>query len=91
MKFNKIEFIIKTQNLVKTSADGCIAVSNENTYNNMNLAFFNFHKSMFNVAHKSFYNDIDIKILDETRTVVPVGLFNPDCKTGKGKTEIDFI
>ena len=78
MKFNKIKYIIKTQNLVKTSADGCIAVSNENTYNNMNLAFFNFHKSLFNVAHKSFFNDIDIKVLDETRTVAPVGLFNPD-------------
>jgi hypothetical protein len=90
MKLNKTKYIIKTQNLVKTSADGCIAVSNETAYNNMNLAFFNFHKSLFKVAHKSFYNDIDIKILDETRTVVPVGLFNPDCKTGKGQTEIDL-
>jgi hypothetical protein len=90
MKLNKTKYIIKTQNLVKTSADGCIAVSNETAYNNMNLAFFNFHKSLFKVTHKSFYNDIDIKILDETRTVVPVGLFNPDCKTGKGQTEIDL-
>ena len=41
----------------------------------MNLAFFNFCKSLFIPAHKSFYNDIDLKILDETRTIVPSGWF----------------
>ena len=90
MKSNNSKYTIKTQDLVKTSADGCIAVSNENTYNNMNLAFFNFHKPLFNLAHKSFYSGIDIRILDETRTVVPVGIFNPDCQTDKGKTELDL-
>lgn len=52
-----------TKKLVNTSADGCIAVSNETTYNNMNFALFNCHKSLFNVAYKSFYNDNDVKIL----------------------------
>ena len=42
MKFDKIKYIIKTQNLLKTSVDGCIAVSDEKTYNHMNLAMFNF-------------------------------------------------
>ena len=35
---------------------------------------FNFNKSLFNPNHKSFYNDIDIAILNESRTIVPVGL-----------------
>lgn len=89
MKFNQMKYTIKTQNLITTYTDGCIAVSSEITYNNMNLAFFNFYKSVFNVAHKSFYSDIDINILDETRTIVPVGLLNPECRT-KGKVEIDI-
>ena len=75
MKFDKTKYIIKTQNLLKTSCDGCITLTDEKTYNRMNLAFFNFCKSLFIPAHKSFYNDIDLKILDETRTIVPSGWF----------------
>ena len=74
MKFNKIKYAIQTQNLLKTSCDGCIAVTDEKVYNNMNLAFFNFYSKVFNPIHKSFYNDIDIEILDEARTTVPLGL-----------------
>ena len=59
---------------MKTSCDGCITVSDEHVYNNMNVAFFNFYSKVFNPAHKSFYNDIDIEILDEARTTVPLGL-----------------
>ena len=87
MKFNKTIYIIKTQNLIKTSADGCIAVCDETTYNNMNKAMFNFNKSLFNLSHKSFYNDIDIQILDEARTVVPSGLL---CDRGDIKNEIEI-
>ena len=74
LKLNKTIYDIKTQNLVKTSVDGCIRVANENTYNNLNQAMFNFNRSLFNPKHKSFYNDIDIAILNESRTIVPVGL-----------------
>ena len=89
MKFNKTIYIIKTQNLIKTSADGCIAVCDETTYNNMNKAMFNFNKSLFNLSHKSFYNDIDIQILDEARTVVPSGLLC-DSRDIKNEIEIDI-
>ena len=41
----------------------------------MNKAMFNFNKSLFNPLHKSFYNDIDVAILNEARTIVPSGLF----------------
>ena len=88
VKFNKITYIIKTQNLIKSSSDGWIAVSNETTYNNMNKAMFNFNKSLFILSHKSFYNDIHIKILNETRTVAPSGLFW-DKFNLMHKTEID--
>ena len=66
LRLNKITYIIKTQNLIKSSGDGWIAVSNETTYNNINKAMFNFNKSLFISSHKSFYNDSDIKILNET-------------------------
>ena len=88
VKFNKITYIIKTQNLIKSSSDGWIAVSNETTYNNMNKAMFNFNKPLFIPSHKSFYNDIDIKILNESRTVAPSGLLWEKFHL-RGKTEID--
>ena len=80
MKLCKTKYIIRTQNLLKTSCDGCITVGDEKTYNRMNLAMFNFYKALFIPSQKSFYNDIDIKILDETRTIVPCGWFySGDC------------
>ena len=75
LKLGKTKFILKTQNLIKSSCDGCIAVDDEITYNRMNKAMFNFNKSLFNPLHKSFYNDIDVAILNEARTIVPSGLF----------------
>ena len=75
LKLGKTKFIIKTQNLIKSSCDGCIAVDDEITYNRMNKAMFNFNKSLLNPLHKSFYNDIDVAILNEARTIVPSGLF----------------
>ena len=77
LKLKKVKYIIKTQNLVKSSGDGCIAVRDEVTYNRMNEAMFKFNKSLFNPIHKSHYNDIDIAILDEARTIAPLGLFYP--------------
>ena len=75
LKLGKTKYIINTQNLIKSSCDGCIAVDDEITYNRMNKAMFNFNKSLFNPIHKSFYNDIDVAILNEARTIVPSGLF----------------
>ena len=51
---------------------------------------FNFNKSLFIPSHKSFYNDIDIKILNESRTVAPSGLLF-DKFHSMGKTETDEI
>ena len=89
LKFNKVIYIVKTQHLINSSAHGCIAVSKETTYNNMNKAMFDFNKSLFVPSHKSFYNDIDINILDETRTIVPVGRLWDNIPL-KGKIETDI-
>jgi len=75
--------------LIKSSPDGCIAVRDEQTYNRMNEAMFKFNKSLFNPLHKSFYNDIDIAILDETRTIAPLGIFYD--KKSIPKTSLNLI
>ena len=90
LRMNKVKYIIKTQNLIKSSADGCIAVDDEDVYNKMNLAMYNFNKSLFNPFHKSYYSELDIKILNESRTVVPNGLLYQFKDIPKAITEIDI-
>ena len=90
MKLKKTTFIIKTQNLIKGSSDGCIAVDNEKTYNNMNDAMFHFNKNLFNPLHKSFYNKVDLEIYDEAKTIPPAGLFTDKGSIPKDLTEIDI-
>ena len=55
----------------------------------MNKAMFDFNKPLFVPSHKSFDNDIDINILDETRTIVPVGRLWDNIPL-KGKFEADI-
>ena len=89
MKLDQVKYVIKTRNLVKSSVDGCIAVRDEQTYNRMNEAMFKFNKSLLNPLHKSFYNDIDLKILDEARTISPLGLFCDKGSIPKNIFELD--
>ena len=89
LKLDEVKYVIKTQNLIKSSVDGCVAVRDEQTYNRMNEAMFKFNKSLFNPLHKSFYNDIDIAILDETRTIAPSGLFYEKGIVPKNIIELD--
>eukprot|EP00438_Fugacium_kawagutii_P012227 Skav223953 [mRNA] locus=scaffold798:243805:247131:- [translate_table: standard] len=88
LDFSKVRYVIKTQNLLKDTCDGCITLDDEKTYNNMNVAFFNFNKALFNPLHKSFYNDIDIKIFKEAGTIVPSGLISKKLTLQKC-TELD--
>ena len=55
----------------------------------MNEAMFKFNKSLFNPLHKSFYNHIDIAILDETRTIAPLGIFYDKKSIPKNIIELD--
>ena len=57
----------------------------------MQFAFFHLHKVILNPNHKSYYSDIDLKILNESRTIVPCGLFTWDVKeVPKDIAEIDL-
>ena len=73
LKFNKIIFMIKTQQLVPDSLDGSCSVSCENVYDNMNQAMTMFNTKLFRNEHKSCYTHQDVIILDEYRTIVPNG------------------
>ena len=41
----------------------------------MNPAMFRFQKGLINPTHKSFFNDIDVKILQEAKAIVVTGMF----------------
>ena len=59
-----------------SSVDGTITVRTEQIYNNMSKAMYEFNKALFNPLHKSYYNETDIQILKECRTIPPVGEIN---------------
>ena len=71
----EITYTIKLQNLSTHSIDEDVSVENEKLFNDMNREMFNFNKKIFNDAHKSYYSQTDIDILDECRTIVPTGYF----------------
>ena len=74
IQFNKIKFIIRTQQLIKNGLDGAVRVDDEETYNKMNKATNTIREQLFKPSHLSYYNKIDIDILDECRTIPPSGL-----------------
>ena len=91
LKLKKAKYIIKTQNLVKSSADGCIAVRDEITYSKMNEAMFRLKTSLFNPIHKSHYTEKDLTILDDGRTIAPVGLFYAYSRVNDPMAKLQFL
>ena len=87
IKKKSIRYRIKTQNLVTSSADGTITVITEQVSNNMSKAMCEFNTALFNPLHKSYYNETDIQILEECRTIPPVGELNKFYKAFNQKTE----
>ena len=49
--------------------------SSADMYNNMSSAMHELNNALFKAEHKSHYSKQDVDILDEYRTVVPVGMF----------------
>ena len=100
----EIKYKVKTQNLVNNSIDGSICVRTEQIYNKMSKAMFNFNTAFFKATHKSYYNEVDVEIFKECRTIPPTGeinkhyyLYNPKtdkddkyCYTPEVTTEIDI-
>ena len=86
IKKKSIRYRIKTQNLVTSSLDGTITVRTEQIYNKMSKAMHEFNKALFNPLHKSYYNEIDIQILKECRTIPQVGELNKFYKVFNQRT-----
>ena len=90
VRFNRTRFIIKSQNLIRDTADGNITVDDEETYNNINRAMFDFNKGLFNPLHKSYYNQEDFDIYEQTKTIVASGTFYRDEDIPKNIVEADI-
>ena len=71
-----IKYKVKTQNLVTNSIDGSVCVRTENIYNRMSKAMYDFNKALFNPLHKSYYNEVDVQIFKECKTITPIGEIN---------------
>ena len=52
----------------------------------MSKATYEFNKALFNPLHKSYYNETDIQILKECRTIPPVGQLNKFYKVFNQRT-----
>ena len=54
----KVLYAIVSQDLDADKIDEDIEVSTEEKYNRVSAEMFRIHKSIFNEAHKSYYNDV---------------------------------
>ena len=54
----------------------------------MTEEMFKFNKAVFKENHKSKYSEVDVQILDECRTVVPIGFFDKEVRM-KDLKEVD--
>ena len=68
-----IKLCIESQQLVKDSLDGDISVETVDIYNKMHEAMATFNKSLIKPELKSYCSKTDIDVLDEYRTIVPIG------------------
>ena len=83
-----ITYIISTQDLSKDTLERDIDADTEEKYNRIAEAMFIFNKKLFSSSHMSQYDDVDIEILDECRTVVPLGYLDKNVDVKKN-LEID--
>ena len=69
----KVDYTIVSQDLNTDKIDEDIAVNTEEKYNRVSDEMFKFHRKLISENHKSYYNETDVKILDESRTIVANG------------------
>ena len=84
-----IKYNIVSQCLSKERIDEDVITDNEEVYNKITTTMFNLQKELFKENHLSYYNEVDIQILKECKTIVPVGRFYKDVAVKKIK-EIDI-
>ena len=87
-KDKTITYTVSTQDLSKDTLERDISTNMEDKYNRIVEAMFNFNKKLFSSSHMSQYDDVDIEILDECRTVVPLGYLEKNVEF-KNLVEID--
>ena len=87
-KDRTVNYIISTQDLSKDTLERDIDADTEEKYNRIAEAMFIFNKKLFSSSHMSQYDDVDIEILDECRTVVPLGYLDKNVDV-KNLVEID--
>ena len=87
-KDKTITYIISTQDLSKDTLERDIDADTEEKYNRIAEAMFVFNKKLFSSSQMSQYDDVDIEILDECRTVVPLGYLDKHVEF-KNLVEID--
>eukprot|EP00438_Fugacium_kawagutii_P036749 Skav205305 [mRNA] locus=scaffold3444:24630:27985:- [translate_table: standard] len=73
-----IHYTFTAQNLSKSGAHCQIVLQSEEKFNRLTEAMFKFNKNIFQEKHKSRYNEDILRMLDETKTRVPMGYFNKD-------------
>jgi hypothetical protein len=59
--------------MIDWAIDGCMEVSDAGVFNRTHDAKTEFHYQLFKAEHKSFYDNLDLEILDECRTIANVG------------------
>ena len=87
-KDRTVTYIISTQDLSKDTLERDIDADTEEKYNTIAEAMFIFNKKLFSSCLMSQYDDVDIEILDECRTVVPLGYLAKNVEF-KNLVEID--
>ena len=70
MKYN-----ITSQNLCKDEMEEDILTHSEEEYNKITATMFKLQKAMFKENHLSYYNEIDVEILKQCKSIVPSGRF----------------
>ena len=74
---------IVSQELSRQTLHSQTLVNTSDEFNRMTEEMFKFNKALFKETHKSKYSELDVQILDEMRTIVPLGYFNQDVKEAK--------
>ena len=89
VKFNGLILNIRSQSLIDCAVDTCIDSRNADMFNQVNEAFFNFNKGMFNPNHKSYYHSNDLNIFSMAYSIAPSGYFESIIEGKNTHIELD--
>ena len=70
-----VKYNIASQCLSQERLDEDVTTDNVDTYNKITETMFKLQQELFKETHLSYYNEVDIEILRECKTIVPSGRF----------------